>query len=160
MALPVINTRADLDAIQDTPEHAQFMALLAGTLWRLEKDEAIELWRATEDNSMIERFGFTNSDFPSAVAPELPVYVVPPSTIPQSITRRQARQALLLAGRLDLVQPAIDAISDATQRALMQIEWMDSQEFERSRPSLIAIGGAIGLDAAGIDALFVQAAAL
>lgn len=83
-----------------------------------------------------------------------------PPAIPQSVTRRQARQALLLAGKLNLVQPAIDAIPDATQRAMMQIEWGDSQEFERNRPSLIAIGGAIGLDAAGIDALFVQAAAL
>jgi hypothetical protein len=90
-------------------------------------------------------------------------YVAPspePPAIPQSVTRRQARQALLLAGKLDLVQPAIDAIPNAPQRAMMQIEWDDSQDFERNRPSLIAIGGAIGLDAAGIDALFVQAAAL
>ena len=85
---------------------------------------------------------------------------IPAPTIPQSVTRRQARQALLLSGNLSLVQPAIDAIPDATQRGLMQIEWDDSQEFERNRPSLIAIGGAIGLDAAGIDELFVQAAAL
>jgi len=87
-------------------------------------------------------------------------YIAPPPTIPQSVTRRQARQALLLAGKLGLVQPAIDAIPDATQRGLLQIEWDDAQEFDRNRPSLIAIGGAIGLDAAGIDALFVQAAAL
>lgn len=98
------------------------------------------------------------------VIPEPPPPTPPPEPLPpgppMTVTRRQARQALLLAGKLDLVQPAIDAIPDATQRGLMQIEWDDSQEFERNRPSLIAIGGAIGLDDAGIDALFVQAAAL
>jgi hypothetical protein len=84
----------------------------------------------------------------------------PVVVIPQEVTRRQALQALLLAGKLALVQPAIDAIPDATQRGMMQIEWDDSQTFQRTRPSLIAIGSAIGLDSAAIDALFVTAAAL
>lgn len=80
--------------------------------------------------------------------------------IPQTVTRRQAKQALLLAGLLDNVQPAIDAMPDATQRRLMQLEWNEALEFERTRPSLIQLATAIGLDAAGIDALFVQAAGL
>jgi hypothetical protein len=88
-----------------------------------------------------------------------PVVVLPP-TVPQSVTRRQAKQALLLAGLLGNVQPALDAIPDATQRTLMQIEWDDSQEFERNRPSLIAIGAALGLDSAALDQLFITAAAL
>jgi hypothetical protein len=97
------------------------------------------------------------------VIPEPPPQPEPeplPPGPPMRVTRRQARQALLLSGNLGLVQPAINAIPDATQRGLMQIEWDDAQDFERNRPSLVAIGGAIGLDAAGIDALFVQAAAL
>lgn len=80
--------------------------------------------------------------------------------IPQSVTRRQAKQALLLQGLLANVQPAIDAILDPQQRGLMQIEWDDSQEFVRTRTSLIQIGAALGLDAAGLDALFVQAGGL
>ena len=76
------------------------------------------------------------------------------------VTRRQARQALVLNGKFDLVQPAIDAIPDATQRKLMQIEWDDSQVFERDRPSLIALGTAIGLTSAQIDNLFATAATL
>lgn len=80
--------------------------------------------------------------------------------IPAAVTRRQARQALLLAGLLDDVQPAIDAIPDETARRMAQIEWDDSLEFQRGRALVIGIGTAIGLDAAGIDALFVQAAAL
>lgn len=80
--------------------------------------------------------------------------------VPTRVTRRQARQALLLTDKLALVQPAIDAIPDAVQRGMAQIEWDDSQDFERNRPTLIAIATAIGLDAAGIDALFIQAASL
>jgi hypothetical protein len=80
--------------------------------------------------------------------------------VPQAVTRRQAKQALVLNGKLASVQPAITAITDATQRSLMQIEWDDSQEFVRSRSTLIQIGAAIGLDAAGLDALFIQASGL
>lgn len=77
-----------------------------------------------------------------------------------TVTRRQAKQALLLAGKLSLVQPAIDAIADATQRAMVQIEWDDSQVFERSRPTLIALATALGMTAQDIDELFATAAAL
>ena len=80
--------------------------------------------------------------------------------IPQTVTRRQAKQALLIGGKLALVQPAINAIADATQRTLMQIEWDDSQEFQRTRASVISIGAAIGLSPAQLDDLFTLAATL
>ena len=88
--------------------------------------------------------------------PPLPV-VIP---VPSKVTRRQARQALVLANKFDLVQIAINAIPDTTQRKLMQIEWDDSQEFEHNRPSLIAIGTAVGLTPEGVDDLFRTAATL
>lgn len=81
-------------------------------------------------------------------------------TVPQTVTRRQARQALLLKGKLDLIQPAINAISDATLRGLAQIEWDDSLEFNRNRALVIQIGNAVGLDSDGLDELFKFAAAL
>ena len=84
----------------------------------------------------------------------------PAAVVPASVTRRQARQALLLAGKLASVQPAIDAISNATQRGLVQIEWDDSLSFERHRPSLVALATAIGIDSAGLDALFILAGGL
>lgn len=89
--------------------------------------------------------------------------VLPPApglNVPQSVTRRQAKQALLLAGVLGNVQPTIDAIQDPTQKALMQIEWDESLTFERNRPSLISLGGALGLDSNGLDQLFITAASL
>ena len=73
-----INTRADLDSA--SPEtKAIFMSALAGTIYRLEKDDELKSWKATTDTTTIERFGFTLSDFPDAVAPELPVYVPQPN---------------------------------------------------------------------------------
>lgn len=80
--------------------------------------------------------------------------------VPGKVTRRQARQALAMEGLLGSVQPAIDAIADPQQRLLAQIEWDDSQDFERERPLLIKLGHAIGLTDAGIDALFIRAGGL
>jgi hypothetical protein len=95
------------------------------------------------------------------------VVLVPPaaSIVPQKVTRRQARQALLLAGLLDDVPLAIAALDDGTPEGkqkmrLAQIEWEDSLEFERSRPLVVEIGHAIGLNAEQMDALFVTAAGL
>lgn len=81
-------------------------------------------------------------------------------SVPQEVTRRQAKQALALAGLLANVQPAIDAIKNPTQRALMQIEWDDSQVFQRNRPALLGLAAALGLNSTQLDSLFIQAATL
>lgn len=77
--------------------------------------------------------------------------------VPKKVTRRQARQALLLRGYLDQVPVAIAAIPDVMQRRLAEIEWEDSQEFERHRPLVISIGTAMGMD---LDELFIFAGTL
>lgn len=84
--------------------------------------------------------------------------VKPP--VPQTVTRRQARQALLLAGLLDDVPTAIAAIPDEIQRRMAQIEWEDSLEFVRSRPLVIQISAALGLSEAELDEMFVTASTL
>jgi hypothetical protein len=150
-----INTRADLDAITGTPEHVAFMALLAGTLWRLEKDDTAQAWVAIEDNSTIERFDFTRADFPGAVAPELPAYVPPPSDVPQAVSMRQARLALLGAGLLDTVNAGIK-----TMPAAAQIEWEYAQEVRRDSPLVAALSAAFGWTAAQLDDLFTEGAKL
>jgi hypothetical protein len=90
----------------------------------------------------------------------------PVVVVPQVVTRRQAKQALrktLAADGFTLlskVQPAIDAITDAMERDLMQIAWDESLEFERDNAGLIKLATAIGLDSAGTDELFILAATL
>ena len=80
--------------------------------------------------------------------------------VPATVTRRQARQALLLAGLLNQVPAAIAAIPDPVLRDMAQIEWDDSQTFERHRPLLIQLASALGLNSAALDNLFIQAAQL
>ncbi|MDP3322632.1 MAG: hypothetical protein Q8S71_03695 [Hydrogenophaga sp.] len=75
MTLTSINTRADLDALLGTPQHAVAMTMLGGTLWRLEKDDAAKSWTAVLDETTIERFGLTIADFTDVQSPELPTYI-------------------------------------------------------------------------------------
>ena len=74
----IINTRADLDAIEGTTEHAEFMRYLKGSMTRKQnvqaypdgygqpgyEGETLEpIWQEVEDLSIIEFFGFQKSDF-------------------------------------------------------------------------------------------------
>ena len=77
-----------------------------------------------------------------------------------SVSRRQGRQALLMQGLLDKVQPIIDAISDTTQKSVAQIYWDDAQDYERGNIWVITIGSALGLSSDQIDSLFITASKL
>lgn len=79
----------------------------------------------------------------------------PVATIPQSISRFQARAALLAAGRLSDVEAAVAAADPFAQLA-----WAEAQEWRRDSPTLLALAKGIGLTDAEIDDLFIQAAAI
>lgn len=159
MGLPSINTREDLDAIAGTPEHVAFMALLAGTLWRLEKDDTAQAWVAIEDNSTIERFDFTRADFPDAQHPALPEYVPEVVAVPEVVTMRQARLALLGAGLLAQVNTAVANMPGAEGDAA-RIEWEYAQEVRRDSPLVAALSAAFGWTSAQLDDLFTEGAKL
>lgn len=159
MGLPSINTRADLDAITGTPEHVAFMALLAGTLWRLEKDDTAQAWVAIEDNSTVERFDFTRADFPDAQPPALPEYVPVVDPVPMVVSMRQARLALLGAGLLAQVNTAVANMPGAEGDAA-RIEWEYAQEVRRDSPLVAALSVAFGWTSAQLDDLFTEGAKL
>ena len=159
MGLPSINTREDLDAIAGTPEHVAFMALLAGTLWRLEKDDTAQAWVAIEDNSTIERFNFTRADFPDAQPPALPEYVPAVVAVPEVVTMRRARLALLGAGLLAQVNTAVANMPGAEGDAA-RIEWEYAQEVRRDSPLVAALSAAFGWTSAQLDDLFTEGAKL
>ena len=154
-----INTREDLDAIAGTPEHVAFMALLAGTLWRLEKDDTAQAWVAIEDNSTIERFNFTRADFPDAQPPALPEYVPVVVAVPEVVTMRQARLALLGAGLLAQVNTAV-ANMPGVEGDAARIEWEYAQEVRRDSPLVAALSAAFGWTGAQLDDLFTEGAKL
>lgn len=71
------------------------------------------------------------------------------------VTMRQARLALLQAGKLADVDAVIAQAGDAAR-----IEWEYAQELRRDHPLVTAMGAALGMSVEQIDALFVQAATL
>lgn len=80
MALPVINTREDLDALQvhNPAQYLEFMDYLKGSMSRQQnvaeypegygqpgyEGQSIDpVWETVEDLSTIERYGFIKADF-------------------------------------------------------------------------------------------------
>ena len=80
--------------------------------------------------------------------------------VPQSVTMRQARLALLGAGLLDDVDAAIAAIPDPTQRRAAEIEWEYAQTVDRTSAFTQQLAAGLGLTEQQLDSLFTQAAAL
>ena len=80
--------------------------------------------------------------------------------VPQSVTMRQARLALLRAGLLDGVAAAIAAIPDPVQRKAAEIEWEYAQTVDRNSPFTQQMAAGLSLTAEQLDALFTQAAGL
>ncbi len=82
------------------------------------------------------------------------------AVVPQAVTMRQARLALLAAGKLDAITAAIASIQNAATRAAAQVTWEYSTEVQRHNGLVAQLGPALGLTDADIDALFVAARAL
>ena len=76
-----------------------------------------------------------------------------------SVTPRQARLALLAAGKLDQVTAAIAAMP-GQQKTQTQISWDYAGEIRRSDPIVTALATALSLSAADVDALFAAASVL
>ena len=80
--------------------------------------------------------------------------------VPESVTKRQGRQQMILMDIIDQVQTAIDAISDPVQKALVQSFWDDSTEYERDHPQMTQLAQAIGFTDEQLDDTFIEAAKL
>lgn len=79
----------------------------------------------------------------------------PGTPVPQSVSMRQARLALLQIGLLSDVENAISQGSQADQ-----ITWEYATEVNRSDALVINMSAALGLSDAQLDALFTLAAGL
>jgi len=81
------------------------------------------------------------------------------ASIPQSVTMRQARLALLGAGLLSSVDAAIAAMPEPDKTAA-QITWEFAATVDRGFGMVPQLAAALGMTELQIDALFVAAAAL
>jgi hypothetical protein len=79
--------------------------------------------------------------------------------VPQVVTMRQARLALLQTGKLATVNAAIAGMA-GTQGDAARIEWEFSSEVKRSQPLVMALAPALSMTSADLDALFILAAGL
>lgn len=94
---------------------------------------------------------YAGGSFAAPVPPEVVVVV------PASVSRAQAKLALLDAGLLDDVDLAINGLTgDDFRRAT--IEWNERESFERQSPFLLQMAGLVGITDEQLDALFVDAA--
>ncbi len=87
------------------------------------------------------------------------VPVIPPPGVPQSVTMRQARLALLAAGLLPGVEAAI-ASMDEPDRTAAQITWEFAATVDRGFGMVPQLAAAVGMTDAQIDALFIAANSL
>ena len=79
---------------------------------------------------------------------------VPKVIVPQSVTMRQARLALLGIGLLDQVDAVIAGIEDPTQRGAAEIEWEYAQTVDRNSPFVQQLSAGLGLTDEQKDQLF------
>ena len=88
-----------------------------------------------------------------------------PAPVPQEVTMRQGRLALLSAGLLDLVEGALDAMPETTPQEVFakkaaRIEWDKSQTIQRHKGLTVTLAGVLGLTNQQIDDLFRLAVTL
>lgn len=98
------------------------------------------------------------AEYESLLSDWVAAYVPPPPEpvqVPQVITIRQAKLALLAAGLLDDVDDAVAASDRATQ-----IEWEYATDVQRNWPTIAAVASVAGLTDEQVDGLFIAAAAL
>lgn len=107
-------------------------------------------YHVTADDPLFQAVAQAAQD---TVLPPEPVPVAPDLGPVTRVTMRQARLALLAAGRLDDVDAAV-----AQAPRAVQIEWEYATTVERASPLVAAIGAGLSLDDAAIDALFEAAA--
>jgi hypothetical protein len=81
--------------------------------------------------------------------------------VPDVVSMAQARKALILAGiGIAVVDGAIEAIEDDTERALATTDWQYATEVRRSSPLIASLAPGLGLNSAQLDQLFIIASGL
>lgn len=108
----------------------------------------IAYWKEQEAQVLIPQVGAGGQIVPNEL-PDAP-------GVPQIVTMRQARLALLQSGLLPQVAAAIAALTSPTKEAV-QIEWEYSQTVERNRPFVLTLGAALNLTSTQLDQLFILA---
>lgn len=84
-------------------------------------------------------------------------YTPPPAAIPQTVTRFQARVALVQAGHFDTIDTYIATLPKTDVKRLA---WEDAAEWERASPTLNFLANMLGLTDTDVDDLFILASGI
>lgn len=89
-------------------------------------------------------------------------YPVLPAIIPQSVTRFQARAALLLTesvheGFNNMLEEVNAFMETDYADPLAKLAWADAQEFKRESPTILFLASLLGIDEKSLDNLFILA---
>lgn len=79
------------------------------------------------------------------------VPVTPPKQVPESITKYQAKMALLEIGLFEQVETYVRDSNDAA----LKISWYDAEKFHRNNSFIASVGQAFNLSQDQIDDLFI-----
>ena len=85
------------------------------------------------------------------------VAVTPINPVPQSISMRQARLALLQIGKLQQINSAITSLP-SPQKEEAEIEWQYANDVQRYNGVVSLLAPVLGLSETDIDDLFILAA--
>lgn len=102
-------------------------------------------------------------DDAQAIAEWVADYVPPPPApvqVPQVVSMRQARLALLVTGRLNMIAGVLAGIPDEGQKQAALIEWEYASEVHRNHGLMNPMRAALGMTEADMDDLFIIAAGL
>lgn len=79
---------------------------------------------------------------------------------PTNISRAQGKAALIAAGLWPAVLAYVNAIADPTDKALAEVALNDTQDWRRDSLFLNSAATALGMTAAQLDQLFVDASGI
>lgn len=122
----IINNYDHIEPLDTTLE--QYLGIGIGWLWNKER-------------------GFYSLD----IIPQEPI-----NPVPQMVSMRQARLALLEVGLLDNVEQIINLLPEPL-KSKARIEWEYATEVRRDWPTLIQIAGHLNLTSEYVDDLFILA---
>lgn len=131
------------------------------TLWPAEELATLKLYQPVEADPVPEGklIASTSVKRVDGVVKYVHALEDVPVIIPQSISMRQARLALLQAGLLSSVEAAIDAIAEP-ERTAARIEWEYATEMKRDHTLIETLAVGLSLTPEQIDQLFQTAVAL
>lgn len=113
-----------------------------------------------------DRYRCDNTDLPFSVVGQgtivdadtitWPAPPAPPVVVPESVSPRQIREALMDAGLFDTVDGAVAASGDRK----LQNWWEFATEFQRTNPHVLAMAQALGVTDAQLDGIWILAGSL